>query len=220
MPIPEPCKLLLVDDHVLFRDSLKLAFRPIPGLVVVGEASGVTDACEMATATKADVALVDLKLRDGDGVKLLSELRRRVPGLRVLVVSMIDDPSRVAEAFEAGAAGYATKDESFEALARAIEDVSKGSAYLSSRLSRSEVDACRKRATARDSTIASLTPREREVFELVVQGLTSAQIGDRLGTSPRTVETHRIRILHKLRAKSVLDLARIAAQRGLLKGWN
>src|SRR5947209_7642781 len=132
MPIPEPCKLLLVDDHVLFRDRLKLAFRPIPGLVVVG----------------------------------------------------------------------------------------KGSAYLSSRLSRSEVDACRKRATARDSTIASLTPREREVFELVVQGLTSAQIGDRLGTSPRTVETHRIRILHKLRAKSVLDLARIAAQRGLLKGWN
>jgi DNA-binding NarL/FixJ family response regulator len=208
----------LVDDHALFRDSLKLAFGPIPGLLVVGEASGAGDACGMASSTHPDVALLDLKLRDGDGLSLIGELRRRVPDLRVLVVSMVDDPCRVAEAFEAGAAGYATKDESFKALAGAIDDVRKGTPYLSSRLSRAEIEMWRKR-TARDS-LAALTPRERQVFELVVQGLTSVQISDRLGTSPRTIETHRIRILNKLHARSVLDLARIAAQRGLLKGWN
>jgi DNA-binding NarL/FixJ family response regulator len=218
MPTPDPCKLLLVDDHALFRDSLKLAFGPIPGLLVVGEASGAGDACGMASSTHPDVALLDLKLRDGDGLSLIGELRRRVPDLRVLVVSMVDDPCRVAEAFEAGAAGYATKDESFKALAGAIDDVRKGTPYLSSRLSRAEIEMWRKR-TARDS-LAALTPRERQVFELVVQGLTSVQISDRLGTSPRTIETHRIRILNKLHARSVLDLARIAAQRGLLKGWN
>jgi len=91
--------------------------------------------------------------------------------------------------------------------------------YLSARLSSIEVDAWRKRPVARDS-LSVLTSREREVFELVVQGLTSAQIAERLGTSPRTIETHRIRILHKLHAKSVLDLARIAARTGLLKDWN
>ena len=219
MSTSDPCKLLLVDDHALFRDSLKLAFGPIPGLLVVGEASGAVDACGMASSTHPDVALLDLKLRDGDGLSLIKELRRRVPDVRVLVVSMVDDPCRVAEAFEAGAAGYATKDESFQALAGAIDDVRKGTPYLSSRLSRTEIEMWRKRPPARDS-LAALTPRERQVFELVVQGLTSVQIGDRLGTSPRTIETHRIRILNKLHARSVLDLARIAAQRGLLKGWN
>ncbi|MFL5374434.1 MAG: response regulator [Myxococcales bacterium] len=218
MTVLEPCKLLLVDDHVLFRDTLKLAFGPYPNLRVVGEASGFEDACQIAESIRADVALLDLKLRDGDGLKVLSELRRRQPELRVLIVSMVEDPYRVAEAFDAGASGYATKDEPLEHLAQAIQAVCNGTPYLSSRFSSSEVDACRKRA-ARNS-IAVLTAREREVFDLVVQGLTSAQIGERLGTSPRTIETHRIRILHKLHAKSVLDLARIAAQRGLLKGWN
>jgi RNA polymerase sigma factor (sigma-70 family) len=219
MACSEPCKLLLVDDHVLFRDTLKLAFNPSLDLRVVGEASTIAEARAVATSTAPDVVLLDLNLRDGDGMTLLSELRRHDPDLRILVVTMVDDPGRVAEAFEAGACGYATKDEPFEHLSRAIEAVCNGTPYLSARLSSIEVDACRKRPVARDA-LSVLTPREREVFELVVQGLTSAQIGERLGTSPRTIETHRIRILHKLHAKSVLDLARIAARTGLLKDWN
>jgi two-component system, NarL family, response regulator NreC len=128
---------------------------------------------------------------------------------------MVDDPARAAEAFRAGALGYATKDEPFENLAKAIRAVRDGQRYLSATLSSAEVEEWRKRAPAGDM-LAVLTRRERDVFDLVVLGRTSGEIGTRLDISPRTVETHRARILQKLHARSVLDLVRIAAQHGLL----
>jgi len=207
----ELCNVLLVDDHVVFRDCMKLLLRPCADLRVVGEASGPPDAYQVAISSQADVVLLDLKLREGDGLSVLRELRRRNPACRVLIVTMVDDPARAAEAFEAGALGYVTKDEPFENVAEAIRAVRTGARYLSTRLSSTEVEEWRRR-TPRGDPLVVLTMREREIFDLIVQGLTSAQVGVRLFISPRTVETHRARILDKLRARSVIDLVRLAAR--------
>lgn len=211
----EPCNLILIDDHVVFRESLKMLLRPHPEFRVAGEASGVADACAIAASTHADVVLLDIKLQDGEGVTVLRDLLRQDPGYRVLMLTMVDDPARAAEAFHAGALGYATKDEPFENLAKAIRAVRDGQRYLSPTVSSAEVEEWRKRAPSGD-VLAVLTRRERDVFDLVVLGWTSGEIGARLDISPRTVETHRARILQKLHARSVLDLVRIAAQHGLL----
>ena len=211
----KPCNLLLVDDHVVFRESLKMLLRPHAEFHVVGEASGAAEACAIAASTHADVVLLDMKLNDADGLSVLRELLRQDPGCRILMVTMVDDPVRAAEAFHAGALGYATKDEPFENLAKAIRAVRDGQRYLSPTLSLAEVEEWRKRVPAGDM-LSTLTRRERDVFDLVVLGLTSGEIGTRLDISPRTVETHRARILSKLHARSVLDLVRIAAQHGLL----
>lgn len=207
----EPCNVLLVDDHVVFRECMKLLLRPCADLRVVGEASGPPDAYQAATSSQADVVLLDLKLREGDGLSVLRELLRRNPACRVLVVTMVDDPARAAEAFEAGALGYVTKDEPFESVADAIRAVRTGARYLSRKLSSAEVEQYRRRPPRADP-LGVLTMREREIFDLIVQGLTSAQVGTRLFISPRTVETHRARILEKLGARSVIDLVRLAAR--------
>jgi DNA-binding NarL/FixJ family response regulator len=210
------CNLLLVDDHPVFRESLKMLLRPHADLRVVGEASDAAEACELAASTGADVVLLDVKLRGSDGMDVLRELRRRDSRSRVLMVTMVDDAARAAEAFEAGALGYATKDEPFESVVTAIRAVHAGRRYLSPVLSRADVDEWVRTQSAGDP-LAALTTREREVFDLAVQGLTSAQIGDQLAVSRRTVESHRSRILMKLHARSALDLVRIAARCGVLK---
>jgi two-component system response regulator NreC len=210
-----PCNLVLVDDHQIFRESLKLLLRPHPEFRVAGEASGAAEAYAVMASANPDVVLLDMKLKDAEGLAVLRELLRQNPACRVLMVTMVDDPARAAQAFRAGALGYATKDEPFENVAKAIRAVRDGKHYLSARLSSAEVDEWGRRAPDGD-LLSVLTRRERDVFDLVILGLTSAEIGRRLDVSPRTVETHRARILQKLHARSVLDLVRIAAHRGLL----
>src|SRR3954471_8118196 len=159
----EPCNLVLVDDHAIFRESLKMLLRPHPEFHVAGEAEGAAEAYANAASTHADVVLLDMKLKDVEGLAVLRELLRQDPGYRVLMVTMVDDPARAAEAFHAGALGYATKDEPFENLAKAIRAVRDGQRYLSPTLSSAEVEEWRKRAPAGDM-LAVLTRRERDVF--------------------------------------------------------
>jgi two-component system, NarL family, response regulator NreC len=209
----------LVDDHPVFRQGLKLLFELHGDPRVVAETSLPQEAVEMVRNTRPDVVLLDLIFPDGvSGVSVAHQLLRSNPAERILFVSMVKDDVRVADALESGALGYATKDQSAEELVEAVQTVAAGRSYLAATLPSERIEAQRKalRENARLGNLASLTGRERQIFDMTVAGLTAAGIGEKLSISRRTVETHRARILSKLGVHSAAELVRIAARAGML----
>ena len=211
-------RVALIDDHQLFRQALKAVLGAAPGIQVVGEASDADQALRSVEEGQAEVVVLDLMLPGVSGVSIARELTRRTR-CRVLALSMAAGETHVADALAAGVHGYACKTQPIEELIEAIRTVAAGGRYLAPQVSGfASPDFSRERRgipSAR-SPVASLTGREREVFELTVTGLTTRAIAERLVISPRTVETHRSRILRKLDARSAVDLVRIAASAGLL----
>jgi len=216
----EPFKVALVDDHRLFREGLRALLAAQPDLSVVGEAAEPGEACSLVDASDPDLVVLDVVLANGaSGLALVRELLRRLPQRRVLMLSMLLDEQRVAEALEAGALGYAGKAQSLEEVLEAIRTVAAGRVYVPPVLSRFVVQdylRLRRGEAKPDSPLSRLTRREREVFDLIVAGGTTASIAKGLFISQRTVETHRSRILHKLKARSAADLVRLAARLDLL----
>jgi DNA-binding NarL/FixJ family response regulator len=212
-------KVALVDDHRLFREGLRALLASQPDLQVVGEAAEPTQACTLVDAEDPDLVVVDVLLGTASGVALARELLRRSPRRRLLMLSMLLDEEHAAEALEVGALGYAGKAQSLDEVLEAIRTVASGRVYLPSVLSRFVVQdylRLRRGEAAPDSPLARLTRREREVFDLIVSGGSTAHIAAQLSISHRTVETHRSRILHKLKARSAADLVRLAARLKLL----
>jgi DNA-binding NarL/FixJ family response regulator len=204
---------VLVDDHPVFRQGLKLLFELHGDPVVVGEASNGVEARQILDGIHPDVVLLDMVLGDGaGGISVARELLEDDASRRILFLSMVKDERRVTEALNAGAFGYATKDQSAAELIEAVRMVASGSRYVASSLARPDGA----RSAPRGGSLSLLTDRERQVFDRTVAGLTAAAIGSELAISPRTVETHRARILSKLGARSATELVRIAARAGLL----
>jgi DNA-binding NarL/FixJ family response regulator len=210
----------LVDDHPVFRQGLKLLFELKGDPVVVGESSGAHDALEMVSATRPDVVLLDIVLgKEASGIAIAQQLLHRNPGERILFLSMVKDSIKVAQALQSGGLGYATKDQSIDDLLQAVRNVAAGQRYIGPALASARVDFHRSLIGPRPPDVVGLlTARERQVFDLTVEGLTAAGIGEKLLISRRTVETHRARILGKLGARSASDLVRIAARAGILEG--
>ncbi len=211
-------RVLIVDDHAVFRDCLKVLLGPHPDIEVVGEATRLEEALEVVKRTAPDVIVVDVKLGGLDGIEVVREIVRRDPQARILMLTMMDEPAFVAGAFAAGALGYATKSDSSDDVAHAIRTVAERRRYLSRVLSAAAVEGEREPPTTSSADpLSVLTRREREVFDLTLTGATAGEIGKQLSISGRTVETHRARILHKLHARTTLDLVRLAAKLGLLE---
>jgi two-component system response regulator NreC len=210
-------RVVIVDDHAVFRDCLKVLLNPHPDIEVVGEASNIKEALEVVSAALPDVIVIDVKLGALDGIAVTREILRRDSQARILMLTMLDEPAFAAGAFAAGALGYATKSDSSDEVAHAIRTVAERRRYLSRVLSPAAVEKQREPpAQPGVDPLATLTRREREVFDLTLTGATSGEIGKQLFISARTVETHRARILHKLHARTTLDLVRLAAKLGLL----
>jgi DNA-binding NarL/FixJ family response regulator len=212
-------KVALVDDHRLFREGLRALLSAQPDLQVIGEAAGPMEAYALVESQDPDLVVLDLLLGTSSGLAVARELLRRSPRRRVLMLSMVLDEEHAAEALEVGALGYAGKAQALEGVLEAIRTVAAGHVYLPSSLSRFVVqDYLRlRRGDERiDSPLGLLTRREREVFFLIVDGGTTATIATQLGISHRTVETHRSRLLHKLRGRSAADLVRLAVRLKLL----
>jgi DNA-binding NarL/FixJ family response regulator len=206
---------VLIDDHAVFREGLKLLFEAHSGPRVVGESSRPEEAADLVAATAPDVVVLDMMFPAGvDGVAVASEVLRRQPAQRILFLSMTEDAAKVSDALRAGALGYITKDQGARELLEAIDVVARGGRYVPDHLRRA-LEQYAAQGGRRDR-LSRLTAREREVFDLTVAGLTAHAAGDRLGISARTVETHRARILSKLHAHSAADLVRIAAETGVL----
>lgn len=212
----------LIDDHRLFREGLRSLLSTEPDLKVVAEASNAQEAYESVRATSPDVVVLDLMLPGVSGVLIARELLREDPQRKILALSMVNDEQYIAQALEAGVLGYASKEQATVEVVAAIRRVAQRLPYLAPGVSGAAIDDLRRRARSGreghegEAPLATLTRREREIFDLTVQGLATADIARQLLISKRTVETHRARILRKLKAHSATDLVRLAARLGLL----
>jgi DNA-binding NarL/FixJ family response regulator len=214
-------RVALVDDHQLFREGLKALLTQQPDLTVVAEASDARQAYGMIEAIHPDVVVLDVGLPGVDGIAAARELRRRVPDGHVLILTMHDrqhDGERyAAAALAAGAAGYALKSQAPASLFDAIRAVARGETYVSPQLSVESVRAQMRGGFTSTGPLAALSPREREVFDLIVRGFSNPGVATELCISVKTVETHRARIHRKFGVHSVAELVRYAALNGLIK---
>jgi NarL family two-component system response regulator LiaR len=189
-----PIRLLIVDDHSVVREGLRAFLRLQEGIEVVGEAASADDAVSVAATASPDVVLLDLVMPEGDGIGAIRRLLEVAPGVRVLVLTSFADDAQIFAAIAAGAVGYLLKDVDPQALADGIRDVHAGRPALHA----SVAARLMRRSGSPRPTSDRLTPRERDVLRLVVEGLANKQIAQRLGIGEKTIKTHVSRVLAKL----------------------
>jgi DNA-binding NarL/FixJ family response regulator len=213
----EGIRVVIADDHAVVRQGIRGVLEEIDGLEVVAEASDGNAALALAEEHKPDLVVLDVTMPGKTGLEVARALRDGGLGVRVLMLSMHDEPEYVLEAVRAGADGYVLKDVTPAELRAAITAIHEGREYFSTRVTqqlsvglRQELEREQQR-----SRVDSLTPREIEVLVLVAQGNTNRGIAEGLGISPRTVETHRERVMAKLRIRSVAGLTRFVVEQGL-----
>jgi DNA-binding NarL/FixJ family response regulator len=209
--------IVLAEDHHVVRQGLRALLAAEPDLEVVGEAASGLDVGELVEQLKPDVLVVDFVMPGLNAPDIVRRVARLSPRTRALVLSMHANPAYVVEAIQSGAAGYVLKGSSAAELVRAIRAVAEGSRHLSPPLSEEMVEAYARRAVPTGLDLyRTLTQREREVLHLAAEGLGNPAIGERLGISPRTAETHRTHVMQKLGLRSRTDLIVYAIGRGLI----
>ena len=208
-------RVALIDDHPIVRQGLRNLLQTEPSLTVVGEADDGIAGVELVLRARPDVLIVDLMMPGLNGLDLIRQVLRSQPKLRILVLSMQSADSYVVEALDCGAAGYVLKETGPSEIIHAIRAVVAGERYLSPKLSERLLNASSGKRKITDP-YETLTPREREILHLVIEGNTSPHIAKRLVLSPRTVELHRSRIMKKLDLHNQTDIFRYALERGLL----
>lgn len=211
-----PARIVLVDDHALFRSGVRAELTG--RCEIVGEAGDVDAAVDVILATGPDVVLLDVHLPGGGGVAVLRRVLAKRPQQAFLALTVSDAPDDVVATVRAGAQGYVQKTIAADDLVAAIEQVRAGEPVFSPRLAGFVLRAFSGAPPegAVDEAIEQLTPREREVLQLIARGYAYKQIGQRLSISPRTVESHTSAVLRKLQLTSRHELSRWAARRGLV----
>ncbi len=211
---------MIVDDHPLFREGLKVIIAQDVNFEVVGEASTGHKGLQMARELRPDVALVDISLPDQSGIRLTLEIRRLLPETRVMIVSIYSKITCVSEAFRAGATGYVVKESAADRLLEGLASVARGQFFIDSALSAevaNQLAASPSRdVIIKDAAYGSLTPREQEIMRLLAEGFSTKEIGEKLFISPKTVENHRANLMNKLDLQGTVELVRYAAKLGLI----
>ena len=213
----EGLRVVIADDHTVVRQGIRIVLEEVPGLEVVAEAGDGAEALRLIAKFKLDVAVLDVTMPAKTGLEVAKELRDSGSDLGILILSMHDDPEYVLQAVRAGADGYVLKDVAPSELRDAIQAVGSGKEFFAERVTyqlsvglREELEREQKR-----TRIGSLTGREVEVLVRIADGNTNREIGKELGISPRTVETHRERVMAKLRVRTVAGLTRLVVGYGL-----
>lgn len=213
----ESIRVLIADDHEVVRQGVRGVLEDADGVTVVGEASDGQGALSETDSLQPDVLVLDINMPAPSGLDVARQLREAGSATRVLILSMHDEPEYVLQAVRAGADGYVLKDVSPAELRDAVLAVHEGREYFTARVTqqlgvglRQEIEEAQLNAR-----LDALTPRELEVLILIADGLTNREAGDRLGISPRTIETHRERVMGKLRIRTVAGLTRFVVEHGL-----
>jgi DNA-binding NarL/FixJ family response regulator len=210
------CRVLLVDDHALVRAGIRALLEALPWVEVVGETGDGLAALQLAAELAPEVILLDITLPGLNGLEVAMRVARLGTGTRVLMLSMHASPEYAARAFAAGAAGYLNKDSAFDELAAALEAIDAGRRYLCRAIDPAQVALFEREAANGGSGIDRLTPRQRQVLQLVAEGLGTREIAERLYLSVKTVETHRAQIMQRLDIHDIAGLVRFAIRHGLL----
>lgn len=220
-------RLMLVDDHEIVRTGLKSFLETQAGFEVVAEASTGEEAVQGALENKPDVVVMDITMAGMDGLEATRQLKRAHPDCQVLALTVHQDKQYFFEMLASGATGYVTKQAAAEELVLAIRSVADGNVYLQPALARWLLEDYQRllKQTPTESPevpgeeetdLQVLSRRERQVLEAVAHGLTSPQIGEKLGISPKTVSRHRERIMNKLNLHSATELVKFAIRTGLI----
>lgn len=209
--------IVLADDHQIFRQGLRSLIEKEPDFTIVGEAGDGLDALEMVRRLKPDVVVIDVMMPGLNGLEVARQIRKGNASTKIAVLSMFADESYVLRGMRNGASAYVLKCAAFEDLVRAIREIIAGRTYLTAPLSAPATMASAKSASATNADKCELlTDREMQVLQLAAEGLTSAQIADRLGMSRRTAETHRANFSKKLGFHSHVDMVVFALRQGLI----
>jgi len=208
-------EILLADDHRIMRDGLSALLKNEPDIEVIAEADNGREAVEMSRKLKPNVVVMDMSMPGLNGVEATRQILDLDDNVKVLVLSMHADKRFVIGALSAGASGYVLKDCAFEELVRAIHVVAMNQTYLSPSIADIVVESYRRSQTSPTQSFPVLTPREREVLQLITEGASAKKIASILHVSMKTVETHRQHIMEKLNAHSVAELTKYAIREGL-----
>jgi DNA-binding NarL/FixJ family response regulator len=198
-------RVLLVDDHPFVLDGVRLRLEATGEMTVVGEATNVEDAIVLAEAHRPDLVVSDIHMPDANGLQLATRLAERFPSVRVVALSMYKDPEYVRRAFALGVAAYVLKEAPAHELVAAIRTVAAGGTYVND-----ELRAFLQTDEPAPSSRRTLTPKEATVLKLLAEGCSNKEIAERLGTSVRTVETHRMHVRRKLQVGGRAELVKYA----------
>ena len=219
MPNAEPMKpirVLVADDHTLLREGLVALLNRSGECAVVAEAADGMAAVEAAVRTRPDVAVVDISMPRLNGMEVVRRLAHDCPDTRVLVVTMHAEEEYVLHVVRAGAAGFLLKDSAGSELLAAVKSLASGHGYFGPHAAKVLATQMQQPKAQLDDPYRGLTPREREVFHLIVEGLTTKEIARKLEISGKTAENHRTRVLEKLDARNTAELIRYAVRHGLM----
>ncbi|MEQ8771042.1 MAG: response regulator transcription factor [Phycisphaerales bacterium] len=214
-----PTTVILVDDHAMMRGGVRSILEHAEHVTVVAEADNGRDGITLASKHAPDVVLMDIAMPDLNGIEATRKILANDPKIAVIALSMHSDARYVTGMLDAGARGYLLKTCDSDELLRAIEAVRNGKLYVTSDLTHVLVDRHHRTGpgTAREGPPPpdALTPREREVLQLIAEGLTSKEIGARIGAGLKTIETHRTNVIRKLDLHSIAELTKYAVREGL-----
>lgn len=212
----KPLRLLLADDHTVVRSGIRMLLQSFAGIEIVAEADGGEAALDLTEKTAPDIALLDISMPDHSGIEVAAEIQLRFPQTRVVILSMHGGVEYVAQALQAGAAGYLLKDATPEELETALQLVARGETYLSPRVSGALVNKYVRPAASGPAALDALSLRQREILQLIARGLSTKQIAAQLDVSIKTVETHRAQLMKRLEIRDIAGLVRFAIRNGLI----
>lgn len=214
-------KLLLVDDHAVFRAGLKMLLNAQPDMEVVGEAASGEEALRKIREIRPELALIDITMPGMGGLEAIERIKADFPSVKVLVLTMHDDEGYLRQVLRAGGSGYVLKKAADTELLSAIRAAYRGEVFLHPAHAKAVVEELILKRSPREGPgrreYGGLSPREQEVLKLVALGYTNQQIADKLFVSVKTVEVHRAHIMEKLNLRSRVELVRYALQKGILK---
>lgn len=206
-------RVVVVEDHMLVRQSLVKTVGALEGFSVVGEAGSGAEALELIARTNPDLVVLDIGLPGGDGLEVGSRLRKTAPDVRILYLTMHDDDASIRKMVAIGADGYVPKTASVEELLQALHAVAGGASYLSSAVARRVMDIAGGR---REATASRLTDRELEILDLLARGLGAGDVADRLFVSVKTVKNHLTNVYVKLGVRGAAQAVAAAYRQGLV----
>jgi two-component system response regulator NreC len=209
-------RVLVADDHTIVRQGLVGILKASAEIEVVGEAADGHEAVEKSLKSQPDVVVLDISMPRLNGLEAARRIHEALPATRLLVLTMHDDEEYVLKMVRAGVSGYLLKDDAASELIAGIRTLKAGKTYFGPHASQALAEAYQRDQPLPDDPYGRLTDREREIFQLVVEGKTNAQVADILCISPKTVDNHRTRLMEKLGVHSTAELVRYAAKHKLL----
>jgi len=209
-------RVMLVDDHKLFRAGIRSLLQTVSGVEVVAEAGDGREALHLIKIHRPDVVLMDIMMPGLNGLDATARVARTCPATRVIMLSMNADEDSVLRTLDAGAAGYLVKTADPTELEMAVRAVVRGEKFLSSAISQHVVAACLGRLDREETSLERLTPRQREVLQLIAEGHTTKKIAKALGISPKTAESYRGELMKALDIHDIASLTRYAVRMGVV----